>query len=73
LEISIHPKSKKIEIEIPEEFINKDLKIEIKPASILDELAGSLKVSKKDVNYDLEKRAWEMAVLEKYGKHNDKN
>jgi hypothetical protein len=68
MEISIHPKNNKIEIEIPEEFVNKDLKIEIKPASILDELAGSLKVSKKIVNYDLEKKAWEMAVLEKYEK-----
>ena len=68
MEISIHPKNNKIEIEIPEEFVNKDLKIEIKPASILDESAGSLKVSKKDVNYDLEKKAWKMAVLEKYGK-----
>jgi len=71
--LEIHPKSKKITIEIPDELVDKDLKIEIKPKSDLDELAGSLKISKKKVNYELEEKAWELAVLEKYGEINDKN
>ena len=72
--LEIHPKSKKITIEIPDELVDKDLKIEIKPKSDLDELAGSLKISKEKVNYELEEKAWELAVLEKYGKiKNDKD
>jgi len=71
--LEIHPKNKKITIEIPKEFIDKDLKVEIKPKNELDELAGSLKLAKNVVNYELEKRAWEMAILEKYGKENAKN
>jgi len=72
--LEIHPKTKKITIEIPDELVNKDLKIEIKPKSDLDELAGSLKISKEKVNYELEEKAWELAVLEKYGKiKNDKD
>jgi len=71
--IEIHPKDKKITIEIPDELVDKDLKIEIKPKSNLDELAGSLKIPKEKVNYELEEKAWELAVLEKYRKINDKN
>ena len=71
--LEVHPKTKKITIEIPEEFVDKDLKVEVKPKSNLDELAGSLRVPKKMIDYELEKKAWELAVLEKYGKQNDKS
>jgi len=72
--LEIHPKSKKITIEIPDELVDKDLKIEIKQKSDLGELAGSLKIPKEKVNYELEEKAWELAVLEKYGKiKNDKD
>jgi hypothetical protein len=71
--IKIHPKRKKIEIELPDEYVDKELKIEIKPKSDLNKLAGSLKVPKEKINYELEKKAWELAVLEKYGAKNGKN
>ena len=71
--LELHPTNKKITIEIPDEFVDKDLKVEIKPKSNLNELAGSLKIDKEMVNYELEKKAWELAILEKYGKLNDKN
>jgi hypothetical protein len=66
MELIIHPKEDKITIEIPKEWVNKDLVI--KPKNDLDELAGSIKIPKEKINYELEKRAWEIAVLEKYGK-----
>jgi len=62
--LEIHPKSRKITIEIPEEFVDRDLII--KPKNSLDDLAGSLKVPKEMIDYEKEKKAWEMAVLEKY-------
>jgi len=71
--LEIHPKSKKITIEIPEEFIGQDLRVEVKPKSSLDELGGSIKVSKEKIDYELESKAWELAVLEKYGGKNGKS
>ena len=71
--LDIHPKSKKVTIEIPEELVDKDLRIEIRPKRDLNKLAGSLKIPKEKVNYETEKKAWELAVLEKYGKKYDKN
>jgi len=71
--LEIHPKSKKITIEIPDEFVGKDLKVEVKPKSNLDELGGSIKIQKEKINYELESKAWELAVLEKYGGKNDKS
>ena len=65
--LNIHPKSKKVTIEIPEELVDKDLQIEVEPKKSLDDLAGSLKVS-KEINYELEKKAWEIAIREKYDK-----
>ena len=49
--------------------MDKDLKVEVEPKSSLDELAGSIKVPKEMINYELEEKAWELAVKEKYGKN----
>ena len=62
--LEIHPKSRKITIEIPEEFVDRDLNIEVKPKDDIDELFGYF--SHIQPKYELEKKAWEMAVLEKY-------
>ncbi len=69
MEILIHPKTQKVTIEIPKEYIDKDLEIVVKPKSNLAGLAGSLKVPKEMIDYELEKKAWEMAVREKYAKN----
>jgi len=65
--LEVHPKTKKITIEIPEEFVDKDLKVEVKPKSNLDELFGVFSDIKP--NYEMEEKAWELAVKEKYGKN----
>ena len=67
--LETHPKTKKITIEIPDEFIDKDLLIEVEPKKSLDDLAGSLKVPKNKINYTLEEKAWEEAVKEKYAEN----
>jgi len=70
--LEIHPKSKKITIEIPEEFIDKDVEVIVREKkSDLDELFGIFSDIKP--NYEMEEKAWELAVLEKYGKKDDKN
>ena len=70
--LNIHPKSKKITIEIPEELVDKDVEVIIREKkSDLDELFGIFSDIKP--NYELEEKAWELAVLEKYGKKDDKN
>ena len=43
-----------------------------KDNSKLNSLRGSLKVPKEMIDYELENKAWELAVLEKYGKNIDK-
>jgi len=67
MELIIHPKEDKITIEIPKEWVNKDLVI--KPKNDLDELFGIFSHIKP--NYELEEKAWEIAVKEKYGKKDD--
>jgi hypothetical protein len=70
--LEIHPKSKKVTIEIPDEFIDKDVEVIVREKkSDLDELFGIF--SDINSNYEEEKKAWELAVLEKYGKKDDKN
>jgi hypothetical protein len=70
--LEFHPKSRKITIEIPEEFIDKDVEVIVREKkSNLDELFGIFSDIKP--NYEMEEKAWELAVLEKYGKKNDKN
>ena len=64
--LEIHPKSRKITIEIPEEMVDKDLKVEVKPKGSLDELFGIF--SDIEPDYEMEKKGWELAVKEKYGK-----
>ncbi len=59
--LNIHPKSKKITIEIPEELVDKDLRVEIKPKK---SLRGILKVKEtKD-----ESNAWLKWVKANYDK-----
>ena len=59
--LNIHPKSKKITIEIPEELVDRDLRIEIKPKK---SLRGVLKVKEtKD-----ESNAWLKWVKANYDK-----
>ena len=59
--LNIHPKSKKVTIEIPEELVGKDLQIEIKPKK---SLRGILKVKEtKD-----ESNAWLKWVKNNYDK-----
>ncbi|MEO1927259.1 MAG: hypothetical protein ABGX26_01030 [Nautiliaceae bacterium] len=70
--LEFHPKSRKITIEIPEEFIDKDVEVIVREKkSNLDELFGIFSDIKP--NYEMEEKAWELAVLENYGKKNDKN
>ncbi len=59
--LNIHPKSKKITIEIPEELVDKDLRVEIKPKK---SLRGILKV--KDTKD--ESNAWLKWVKANYDK-----
>ena len=59
--LEVHPKTKKITIEIPEEFVDKDLKVEVKPKK---SLRGRLKITKtKD-----ESNAWLKWVKANYDK-----
>ena len=67
--LKLHPKTKKITIELPDDLVDKDLRIEITPNKRLDELGGSLKIPKEKINYELEKKGWEEAVKEKYDKN----
>jgi hypothetical protein len=65
--LEFHPKSRKITIEIPEEFIDKDVEVIVREKkSNLDELFGIFSDIKP--NYEMEEKAWELAVLENYGK-----
>ncbi|NPA12225.1 MAG: hypothetical protein GXO62_08275 [Epsilonproteobacteria bacterium] len=68
MELVIHPKTKKVTIEIPHNWVDKDLQIQINPKITLEELGGSIKIPKEKVNYELEEKAWEKAVFEKYNK-----
>ena len=45
----------------------------MKSEKVLKSLRGSLKIPKEKINYELESKAWELAVLEKYKKNIDKN
>jgi len=59
--LEIHPKSKKITIEIPDEFVDKDLKIEVKTKK---SLRGRLKIKEtKD-----ESNAWLKWIKANYDK-----
>jgi len=59
--LEIHPKSKKITIEIPKEFVNRDLKVEIKPKK---SLRGRLKIKERKNESD----AWLKWVKANYDK-----
>jgi len=59
--IEIHPKDKKITIEIPDELVDRDLKVEVKPKK---SLRGRLKIKKtKD-----ESNAWLKWIKANYDK-----
>jgi len=60
--LEIHPKSKKITIEIPEEFVGKDLRVEVKPKK---SLRGRLKVKETKDESD----AWLKWVKANYDKN----